>query len=70
MAVYFYRMEQVQTHFLIKKYDSTSYLRIAQVLKWLPIHKVEEQLPEKPSRGAQYIIKVWEQLKPEELRKV
>ena len=24
----------------IKKYGSTSYLRIAQVLKWQPIHKV------------------------------
>ena len=30
-----------------------SYLRIAQVLKWSPIHKIWEQLPEKPSRGAQ-----------------
>ena len=31
----------------IEKYNSTciSYLRIAQVLKWLPIHKVWEQHP-------------------------
>ena len=39
--------------YLIKKYGSTSYLRISQVLKWPPTHKVQEQLPEKPSRGAQ-----------------
>ena len=30
----------------IKKYCSTSYLRVAKVLKWPPIHKVKEQLHE------------------------
>ena len=31
----------------IKKYGSTSYLSIGQVLKWPPIHNVQKQLPEK-----------------------
>ena len=38
---------------LIKKYSSTSYLRIGQVLKWPLIHTLYKQLPEKRSRGAQ-----------------
>ena len=38
-------VSQDNEHFIpkivnIKKYGSTSYLRIAQVLKWPPIHKV------------------------------
>ena len=44
---------QVCVTTVIKKYGSTSYLRIAQVLKWPPIHKVQEQVQEKLSRGAQ-----------------
>ena len=38
---------------LIKKYGSTSYLRIGQVLKWPPIHKVKEKLNEKRNREVQ-----------------